>query len=109
MMDRPIRRLNFWSVPPSSTSARMATLSYPCSSGYMNSSIEMGSFFLVAIMEIVPLQHTGNRADGRQPQNLIHTKWRQPITISDQFDAFHVQHFGSLRHVCGGIGRNLLV
>ncbi len=30
---RPISRLNFWSVPPSSTSASMATESHPCTSG----------------------------------------------------------------------------
>src|SRR6266511_2830388 len=39
---RPIRRLNVWSVPPSSTSARTATESIPWSSGYRNSITEMG-------------------------------------------------------------------
>ena len=42
-MSRPSSRLNFWSVPPSSTSARTATESYPWSSGYRSSSIDTGS------------------------------------------------------------------
>ncbi len=39
---RPTSRLNFWSLPPSSTSAFSATESYPCISGYMNSTMEIG-------------------------------------------------------------------
>jgi tyrosyl-tRNA synthetase len=40
--NRPTNKLNFWSVPPSSTSASRATESYPCTSGYSISLIEMG-------------------------------------------------------------------
>src|ERR671919_735050 len=41
-MSRPTRRLKVWSVPPSSTSASIATESYPCISGYRNSDRLIG-------------------------------------------------------------------
>ncbi len=47
----PMRLLNVWSVPPSSTSACMASESYPCMSGYMNSLIMISVVSLILFLK----------------------------------------------------------
>ena len=104
-------RLNSWSVPPSSTSARTSTESIPCSNGYRNSISEIGTPAVVALGEIVALEHPRDRDLRGQAQHVLHVERREPLGVAPDLDALgrHVEDGADLRDVGLGVRVDLLL
>ena len=88
-------------MPPSSTSAWIATESVPCSSGYRNSISEIGDAVAVAVGEVVALEHPGDGHLRREPQDVFHVERREPLGVAAHLEAAlgHVEDVADLFEV----------
>ncbi len=88
-------------MPPSSTSARIATESVPWSSGYRNSISEIGDTVAVAVGEVVALEHPGDRHLRGEAQDVLHVERGEPLGVAAHLEPAlgHVEDVADLFEV----------